>query len=88
MSYTTPDSGVTIDGIIESTTVYPKPDYDLSANQEDTTISSGLVQRSRYNFKRTLFGYVKTKQFWLVLFFGYVHYINSDFRRLMFLMRQ
>jgi hypothetical protein len=74
----TPDSDLTSHGIVQSTAVYPKSDFDLPKNQEDATTSSGIVQGPRYNFKRTLFGYVKTKQFWLVLFFGYAHYYKFE----------
>jgi hypothetical protein len=35
-----------------------------SAENNETT------RGSRYQYGRTLFGYVKTKQFWLVLLFG------------------
>jgi hypothetical protein len=56
---------------IQSVQVSPKNDSDLKALEEHVnSVESTEETTSARNFRKTLFGYVKTKQFWLVLVFG------------------
>jgi len=49
-----------------------KDPTEVSELPASPTGNEQTTRGSRYQFGRTLFGYVKTKQFWLVLLFGYV----------------
>jgi hypothetical protein len=60
--------------MIQSVEVFPKSDSDFKSPEAGVTTVESTPETTAFasNFRKTLFGYVKTKQFWLVLVFGYV----------------
>lgn len=62
---------VTADKTADKTVINEVRSNDLSTDGVQETGPS--ADTPILNLRRTLFGYVKTKQFWLVLFFGYVN---------------
>jgi hypothetical protein len=55
---------------IQSVQVSPKHDSDSKALEEHVNSVESTEESTPVSFRKTLFGYVKTKQFWLVLVFG------------------
>jgi hypothetical protein len=61
--------------IIQTNQVFPKSDQDLrSPADEINQVESAQETNVNRNFTRSLLGYVKTKQFWILLIFGQVHH--------------
>jgi hypothetical protein len=63
------DSDYPTHGVVE---YVPKHDTGDLAYMEQAPSAAEPAQVSKYDFRKTLLGYIKTKQFWIVLCFGSV----------------